>query len=85
MTDKAGYNSASLLAFIRSRGTHRESDDRLEALNDIRLSDGHREMLARWATWDTVPLDKVDRFFMKYDLMTYELEDWAGAEVFIAA
>lgn len=50
---------------------------RQKTLNGKRVGSGHREMLERWSTKQTVSLEKVDRFLHQYGLMTWELEDWA--------
>lgn len=63
MTEDGAYEAALVCEFV--------------ALQDLRLTASHRDMLARWAKRETITLAKVDAFLHRYGLMTWELEDWA--------
>lgn len=72
-TDDGAYESELVCAFVEAELI----DGRL---NKVRLTSGHRDMLARWSAHETVSLTKVDTFLHRYGLMTWELEDWADRE-----
>jgi hypothetical protein len=74
------YESEPVLAFIEmytERETWQNGGKPAVSINGIRLADGHRQRLNRWAAAERVSLDRVDKFLMHYDLMVSELEHWA--------
>jgi hypothetical protein len=72
----SGYEAPIVVAFIRSEAT---ADDhgRIVEINGIRLIGQDRATLKRWEqSSSTIELRHVDRFLMRYDLMTAHLEDF---------
>ena len=68
----SGYESAVVVEFACSQMSPDERH-----INDVRMIPGHLDMIGRWACGDVVALEKVDSFLLRYDLMLFELEDWA--------
>lgn len=64
------YDADIVCAFIESL---REGGK----VNGYTLYKADREKLKRWAEAGTIPLGRVDAFLHRYELMTWELEDWA--------
>jgi hypothetical protein len=73
---ESGYEAGAFFGFLDSVGERRD-DGGFVSINELPVNFGHRDMLSRWERWSVIPTSKLDRFLMQYDLMLFELENWA--------
>jgi hypothetical protein len=77
------FSTADVLAYVEHVSERRDTPSagkQTHYINGRRLSEAHRKLIERWGTTReyAVPLDRLDKFFVAYDIRLTEFEDWAA-------